>query len=89
VAKWCQGWLQGPFTLVEWIDFEIDLKRKLDEFEGSFEWDEWKEDYFFFDYFLFWILDFGRWSLQVFLLAHENIKKLQFFNISCKSKIDF
>ncbi len=44
VAKWCQGWLQGPFTLVEWIDFEIDMERKLDEFEDSFEWDELKED---------------------------------------------
>jgi len=36
------GW-KAPYNLVELIDFELDLKHKLDEFEGSFEWDELQE----------------------------------------------
>jgi len=31
---------KAPYNLVELINFELDLKHKLDEFEGSFEWDE-------------------------------------------------
>jgi len=35
---------KAPYNLVELIlDFELDLKKKLDEFEGSFEWDELQE----------------------------------------------
>jgi hypothetical protein len=28
---------KAPYNLVELIDFELDLKHKLDEFEGYFE----------------------------------------------------
>ncbi len=36
--------MQGPFSLVELIKFEIHVKEELDAFhEGSFELDELKE----------------------------------------------
>jgi hypothetical protein len=35
---------KAPSNLVELIDSEINLKDKLNEFEGSLEWDEWNED---------------------------------------------
>jgi hypothetical protein len=31
-------------NLVNLIDFELNLKQELDEFERSFEQDEWKDD---------------------------------------------
>jgi hypothetical protein len=33
-------------NLVNLIDLELNLKQELDEFERSFEQDEWKDDYF-------------------------------------------
>ncbi len=32
-------------NLVDLIDFELNLEKKLDKFEGSFEQNELKEDY--------------------------------------------
>ncbi len=34
----------APSNLVELIDLKLDLKHELNEFEGSFEWDELKDD---------------------------------------------
>jgi hypothetical protein len=31
-------------NLVNFIDFELNLKQELDKFERSFEQDEWKDD---------------------------------------------
>ncbi len=33
-------------NLVNLLDFELNLKQELDEFERLFEWDEWKDDEF-------------------------------------------
>jgi hypothetical protein len=40
-------------NLADLIDFELNLEKKLDKFEGSFEQNELKEDYsnFFVSYF--------------------------------------
>jgi hypothetical protein len=35
---------KAPHNLVELIDLKLDLKHELNEFEGSFEWDELKDD---------------------------------------------
>ncbi len=45
-------------NLADLIDFELNLEKKLDKFEGSFEQNELKEDYsnFFVSYF------FEMWS---------------------------
>jgi hypothetical protein len=37
----------NAFSNLEYlIDFELNLKQELDEFERSFEQDEWKDDNF-------------------------------------------
>lgn len=35
---------KSPSLLVKLINFEINLKEELNEFEGSFEWKELNED---------------------------------------------
>jgi hypothetical protein len=45
---------KAPNNLVNLIDYELDLEQELNEFEGSFDQDELKEDfpnYFFFHIF--------------------------------------